>query len=66
MNPSRCYTGMMLAHKRGDTEAATEHAVSLRDWLARGGYNPVRSISRHGVMALCRAIMRGNQVNMNA
>ena len=40
MDPTTCYSEMLLSLQAGDIEAAREHALRLRRWLSSGGFYP--------------------------
>ena len=40
MDPTTCYTEMLLSLQDGDIESARAHASNLRRWLSSGGFSP--------------------------
>lgn len=40
MDPTQCYLEMFAAMQEGDFATARERALTLQEWLDRGGFSP--------------------------
>lgn len=57
MDPTGCFLDMFAAMHEGDLETAREYALSLQDWLNRGGFYP-HGFTEAEVIAYIASVLR--------
>lgn len=57
MDPTGCFLDMYAAMHEGDHETAREYALSLQDWLNRGGFTP-HGFTEAEVIAYLASVLR--------